>query len=272
MSVGAVAWALKQDLKPLEKIVLIVIANESDGFSGELAAPLSAIARVSRVSVKTAYRAIMKLCELGYVEKRSEFSGNLQKQNTYNIGPSFGREGSLFSLGQFDRPAEAGAGRNCAGLLRLPLGQIDRVEEGFNESPEQQEQPVVAPVICNSNLSNARRKKRAYLDENPPTPEEWLERAKTDPRVMETLMPLVEAEQAYDWYVAHGWCQKDGGRLVDWPALIRRWARSWKAKNPQAYIAAKRDLETTARAAQPFVSEIAQIKARQREAAARSGA
>lgn len=271
MSAEATAWAWAQKLDGKQKLVLLFFCEMADGASGEVTVKMRYIEEFCGISKRVAIRVIASLVELGLVEKARSYDGNLQAENVFRvIHPTANR--SIFSRCQNRTRGEIQESSNDR-MFRASRGvDFGTVEEGFNESPEQQEQPVVAPVICNSNLSNARRKKRAYLDENPPTPEEWLERAKTDPRVIETLMPLVEAEQAYDWYVAHGWCQKDGGRLVDWPALIRRWARSWKAKNPQAYIAAKRDLETAARAAQPFVSEIAQIKARQREAAARSGA
>lgn len=239
-------------LRPVDKIILVVFADAVDAFSGELSAPLEAIAKAAEVSVRTAHDSINRLCEMGFLKKRAEFFGNLQKQNTYSTGDNFNPTETMFPLGSFCRPAAARNLSSDAGLRSSPLGENCRVESYTPNLPEEQQDVVT--LNGNSNLSNARRKKRAYLDENPPTPEEWLDRAKTDLKVIETLMPLVEAEQAYDWYVAHGWCQKDGGRLQDWPAILRRWARGWKSRNPQAYIEARRNKEAASRAQQggPF--------------------
>lgn len=246
MSAGAVAFALKpRGLRPVDKIILIIFADAIDGYSGELSAPLSVIARAAEVSVRTAHDSICRLCEMGFLEKKAEFDGNLQKQSTYALGSEFREQETLLPLGSFFRPEAARGARNRAVLRSSPLGENCRVEVNVPISPDEQDE-VVTPN-GNSNLSYARRKKRAYLDENPPTLEEWVDCSKNDPKVAETLMPVVEAEQAYDWYVAHGWCQKDGTRLIDWKAVLRRWARSWKAKNPQAYANAKRERDTAAR-------------------------
>jgi len=258
----------------VDKMILIVFADAADAYSGELSAPLYAIAKASEVSVRTARDSIIRLCELGLLAKRAEFTGNLQKQNTYNFGPEFKPQETLFPLGSFCRPAVGSQSpvRPVSMLAETfaPPGSFRRVEEGIDVSPEQQQQDEVVDVNGNSNLSNARRKKRAYLDENPPKLEEWLEHLKSDPKI--DWFPVASAEDSFDWYVAHGWCQKDGTRLVDWKALLRRSARSWKQREPREYTEIIRLRQTAARAAQPFVSEIAQIKARQREAAARGSA
>ena len=271
MSVGAIAWALiPRGLRPVDKNILMIFADAVDSYSGELSAPLSAIAAAAEVSVRTAHDSISRLCDLGILSKRAEFSANLQKQNTYSIGPSFKPKETLFPLGSFCRPAvrvELPARPESKPVETFAsLGSFCRVEEGFNENTEEQEQVEVVTLNGNSNLSNARRKKRAYLDENPPKLEEWMGYLKSDPKI--DWFPVAEAEDSFDWYVAHGWRQKDGTRLVDWKAVLRRSARSWKKRSPREYAEIIRIRETAARASQPFVSEIAQIRARQRSAAA----
>jgi hypothetical protein len=267
MSAGAVAWALKpRGLKPVDKIILVIFADTIDAYSGELSAPLSVIARAAEVSVRTAHDSILRLCALDLLEKRAEFEGGLQKQNTYAFGAEFRDKETLLPLGSFFRPDHSAAGRNRAGSRTAPVGESCRVEEGFDVSPEQQDEVVT--LNGNSNLSNARRKKRAYLDENPPSVEDFLEFAKSDSKV--DWLPSDEVELAHNWYVAHGWCQANGSRLVEWKPCLRSWAIRWKKKNPREYTEIIRLRQTAARAAQPFVSEIAQIRARQREAAARS--
>ena len=265
MSSEAVAWAWEQKLDGKQKLVLLFFCEMADGASGEVTVKMRYIEEFCGLSKRVAIRVIASLVELGLLEKARSFDGNLQAENVFRvIHPKANR--SIFSRCQ-NRHRESGQESSADRSFRASRGvDFGTVEEGFNENTEEQEQVEVVTLNGNSNLSNARRKKRAYLDENPPKLEEWMGYLKSDPKI--DWFPVAEAEDSFDWYVAHGWRQKDGTRLVDWKAVLRRSARSWKKRSPREYAEIIRIRETAARASQPFVSEIAQIRARQRSAAA----
>ena len=247
MSSEATSWAWAQKLDGKQKLALLFFCEMADGASGEVTVKMRYIEEFCGLSKRVAIRVIASLVELGLVEKARSYEGNLQAENVFRvIHPTANR--SIFSRCHNRTRGESQESSNDR-MFRASRGvDFGTVDEGIKEQgTEQQEQDEVVVLNGNSNLSNARRKKRAYLDENPPTTEEWLEYAKTDKNVVQTLMPLVEAEQAYDWYVAHGWCQKDGGRLQEWKSCLRRWARRWKAEHPQLYTQLKRERETAER-------------------------
>lgn len=264
MSAEATAWAWAQKLDGKQKLVLLFFCEMADGASGEVTVKMRYIEEFCGLSKRVAVRVIASLVELGLVEKARSFDGNLQSDNIYRVvHPTANR--SIFSRCQ-NRTIEGKQESSNDRAFRASRGyDFGTVEAIANPTTEQQGEVVT--LNGKSEVSNARRKKRAYVDENPPTVEDFLEFAKSDEKV--EWLPVDEVELAYNWYVAHGWCQANGDRLIEWKPCLRSWAIRWKKRNPREYTEIIRLRKTAARQDKPFVSEIAEIRARQREAAAR---
>lgn len=245
VSVAASAWAWKQKLDAKQKLVLLFFSDVADGASGEVTVKMQYIEEYCGLSKRVAIRVIASLVEIGLIEKARSYEGNLQAENVFRvIFPGSNR--SIFSPCHNRTRGESKEFSNDRTFRASRGVDFGTVDDGIKEQgTEQQEQDEVVDLNGKSSLSNARRKKRAYLDENPPTSEEWLEYLKSNPDI--DWLPVAQAEDSYDWYVAHGWCQKDGTRLVEWKALLRRWARTWKAEHHQEYVSIKRDRETALR-------------------------
>lgn len=142
--------------------------------------------------------------------------------------------------------------------------------------------PLQAPAQTNEKPKRKRRQPKTDPPSPPPPPtiEEWTQLcAEKYP-----LMPKLRVELAFASQETKGWMRETPKGLApvkSWKGCAYTSYLKWQEWYPQEFATAKREHETATRnqgsrgpyaepIAQPFISEIAQIKARQREAALRS--
>ena len=90
MSFQAMTWAVEQDLKTNEKMVLIMLSNCSNHHTGQCNPSHKRLAKECGMSVSTLKRCIDKLEEVGYlkIEHRGQEGVSLPNQYHLNVGYS----------------------------------------------------------------------------------------------------------------------------------------------------------------------------------------
>ena len=88
MSFQAMTWAVEQDLKTNEKMVLVMLSNCSNHHTGQCNPSHKRLAKECGMSVSTLKRCIEKLEETGYlkIERRGQDGVSLPNQYNLNIG------------------------------------------------------------------------------------------------------------------------------------------------------------------------------------------
>ena len=90
MSFQAMTWAVEQDLKTNEKMVLVMLSNCSNHHTGQCNPSHKRLAKECGMSVSTLKRCIEKLAEVGYltIEHRGQEGVSLPNQYHLNVGYS----------------------------------------------------------------------------------------------------------------------------------------------------------------------------------------
>lgn len=88
MSFQAMAWAIKQPVKPSEKLLLIVMANYADDI-GQCWPSVETLSRDTGMSRATVKRTLTKLEKIGFIARYKRSKGNLQTSNLYALKGRF---------------------------------------------------------------------------------------------------------------------------------------------------------------------------------------
>lgn len=85
MSFSAIKWALKQPVSPIEKLVLVFVADHANEKTLQCFPSVGTIAAESGLSARSVIRSLNKLVELGLIERSDRFTNNRQTSNIYTV-------------------------------------------------------------------------------------------------------------------------------------------------------------------------------------------
>ena len=83
MSFEAMAWAVKQKVKPMQKLVLLMLANRHNGDSGQCNPSHSKLAEDCNMSISGVKKAIKELSDLGLLRIRTSSKDGVSLPNQY---------------------------------------------------------------------------------------------------------------------------------------------------------------------------------------------
>jgi DNA-binding transcriptional ArsR family regulator len=83
MSFRAVLWVLKQDLRPVRKLVLVAIASHADKYDHSCFPKVRTIAKEASLDPRSVHRHLRELERAGLVRIEKKYRGKGRQPNTY---------------------------------------------------------------------------------------------------------------------------------------------------------------------------------------------
>lgn len=208
MSIEAVSWALKQNLSPPEKLVLVSLADHHNRATGLCIPGQASVGEQTCMSVRTVQRHMKSLEERGLIVRKARFrpEGRGRTSDSYilqgdNLTPSSASKGD---------------------------------KSGTTNATNQNDQGDTVVVAITGREPEGNRKidkRRPSTDRKTGVPDSW----QPDPKTIQELKdkyPKIQITEQIDIFLDYH--RSKASKFADWTAAFRNWVRNaekYRAQN-----------------------------------------
>jgi len=211
MSFQAMAWAVAQKgIRPLEKLVLLALANYASNSAGECYPSMATLADDTGMSRDSVIRAIKAMEDAGLLRVIRRREGDVNLPNVYRLA----LQGVVADSDHSPQTAGGGSRSQRLGVVA-------------DSDPNLSVEPI--PTVAIAPVGKA-RKPADVSSRGTRLPADW----KPDAELMlwaRTERPDVDCEMEAEAFADY-WRSQPGqkGSKLDWPATFRNWIRRAKAR------------------------------------------